>query len=217
MSISYIKKIKNEINEIERESDKFISSNKYYIIYLKFPIDQCENLSLEVTKKLGKIFLNNKPDHRPLCNYVLEDEIYLIFPPSDDHYLDGSYQKIISEYASFFSNYMKCSSVICKIIEFSSQIQIVTYFTLKTYLNSRKFIIKLSKDKISEEDISSKTLFELVEDLEKDGISWDGISNENKFGIFLKFKKQNEKLVISTLSECFDARNNEKYINYIFG
>lgn len=221
MSISYIKKIQNDIDDIERESDKFISPDKYYVIYLRFPVRDCENLSLESTKKLGKIFLNHNPHHQPLANYVFKDELYLIFSPMDDLskelYLNGSYQKINSRYVSYFSKYLQCENVGCTIIEFTSQIQIVTYFTLRIYVNSRRFILGLLNDKLSEEDISSRTLSELTDELKNYNQDWETIPNEQKFGIFLKLKNTGNKIVVATLSECFDARNNQRYINYIFG
>jgi hypothetical protein len=50
------------------------------------------------------------------------------------------------------------------------------------------------------------------------GINWEeDISNERKYGIFLKLKKDKNSYVISTLSEYIDARNSKKYVNYIFG
>lgn len=219
MSISHIKKIQNDIDDIEKESDKFISPDKYYIIYLRFP-NETKDLSLDITKKLGKIFLNHNPNHQPLANYVFEDELYLIFSPLQDasiYYLGGSYQKLLSEHVSYFSNYLKCGNVKCAIIEFASQIQIITYFTLRIYVNSRRFILGLLNDKLSEDDISSRTLSELTEELKNYNQDWENIPNENKFGIFLKLKNSGNKIVISTLSECFDARNNQRYINYIFG
>jgi len=208
------------MEEIEKESDKFISPEKYYIVHLKFENYNKETSPPNQIKNLGKLFLTRNPLHQPLSVYTFEDEFSLIFSCVDensDHYQHGSQQKIISEYVSYISNELSISSVRCSIIEFFSQIQIISYFTLKIYTNARKFILYTSNKKITEEDVNNKTFSELIDQLKEYGHDWVDTPNEMKFGVFLKLKKQNEKYIVSTLSENFDARHTQKYITYIFG
>lgn len=215
MSVPYTKRIKNDMEDIEHDSDKFISSGKYYIIHISIPNYPPENM-----KNFGKIFLTRNSEHQPLSTYIFENELYLIFSCYEEeksHYLEGSHQEIISEYVSFISSETSSSEIKAHIVEFYTQTQIISYFIWKIYLNSRMYISKISDGKIDSNDIQSQTLNEITTLLGEYGVDWESLPNENKYGVFYKLKKSNEKYVISTLSEYFDARNNQKYLNYIFG
>jgi hypothetical protein len=215
MSTSYTKKLKNEMENLEFQSDKFIPSEKYYIIKIHIFAEY------DIIKNLGKIFLARNPQHTPLTSYVFQNELCLIFSRMQEdqsHYLNGSQQKIISEYISYVSTEVQSSNCHANIIEFESQTQVVFYLMWKVYTNFQLCAYEISNKNISMEDINSFTQTELIEKLENIGINWEeDISNERKYGIFLKLKKDKNSYVISTLSEYIDARNSKKYVNYIFG
>ena len=215
MSTSYTKKLKNEMENLEFQSDKIIPFEKYYIIKIHVLAEY------EVIKNLGKIFLARNSQHTPLTTYVFQNEIYLIFSrmSSEDqnHYLNGSQQKIISEYVSYVSIELKRGCEV-NIVEFETQTQVVFYLMWKVYTNFQLCAYEVSDKSIKLEDINSFTQSEIIEKLESMGINWEeDISNERKYGIFLKLKKDKNSYVISTLSEYIDARNSRKYVNYIFG
>lgn len=214
MSISYTKRLKNEMENLEYQSDKIISPEKYYIIKIYTPAD------FNTMKNMGKIFLARNTLHVPLVTYVFQNEICLIFSCMNEdqtHYLNGSQQKIISEYSSYVSVELGCPDCIVNIIEFESQTQVVSYLIWKTYTNSQLCAYNISNKSITMEDINLYTQTEMIEKLGDLGINWEDISSEEKYGIFLKLKKEKNTYMISTLSEYLDARNSKKYINYIFG
>lgn len=208
-TISFAKKVQNDMEMIEMESDRHIEQTKYYLIHL-----HDSNLDSESVKVYGKTLLANNQEHIPLAVYIFDTHIYLIFScvdPESKHYQNGSQQKIISEYVSYASLKLNSANISCKIVEFATQTQVITYFTWKIYNNSKNYISSLLKKEID------KTIMESIEELKKNGIIWDEILPENKYGSFYKLKKMNDKIYISTLSEYFDANNFQKYINYIFG
>lgn len=208
--VSFTTKLKNDMEDIERESDKYIDPSHYYIVRI-FPQDYSFP---EKIKSMAKTLLTRNSMHLPLTVYFFDKDVYAVFSCTDgaQHYLNGSHHAILSEYVSFASSFLEHSFVNCSIVQFLSQTQIVSYFTWKVYTYSKKYIEELlQKD-------SEETLMELIAELRKTkNIEWDHIPSENRYGIFYKLKKQNDRFILSTLSEYLDASKYPKYIQYIFG
>lgn len=212
--VSFATKMKNDMEVIEKESDRYIEPSNYYILHLQ-EINALPQY-FEKIKTFGKSLLTRNNLHIPLCVYIFENHIYAVFSCTDNlespHYLDGSHHSILSEYASILSVSMGASSIKCNIIQFLSQTQIVSYFTWKIYTHSKNYILQRLQKK------SDETITELVQELRiSKNVEWEELSSDERYGTFYKLKKQNEKLVISTLSEYMDASKFQKYIQYIFG
>ena len=74
-----------------------------------------------------------------------------------------------------------------------------------------------SSGTITAADINTKTSSELMSMLKESGADWDAISDTEKYGIFYKLKKRRGKVIVSSISEAFDARDTRKYTTFIFG
>ena len=91
------------------------------------------------------------------------------------------------------------------------------YCSYLVHRNSRESMIK-SSDSLSTIDIRNHTHKELVDKLKNNGVEWENLSSDEKYGTFYKLKKKKGgKIVISSLSEAFDARNMKKYSVFMFG
>lgn len=216
--VSFTTKMKNDMEVIENESDRYIDPSNYYILHIQELNSLSQNFAgiNEKIKIFGKSLLTRNNLHIPLCVYIFENHIYAVFSCTDiaetAHYLGGSHHSILSEYVSIASDSLKSCNIKCNIIQFLSQTQIVSYFTWKIYTYSKNYILELLQKQ------SDETITELIQELRiAKNIEWEELSSDERYGTFYKLKKQNEKVVISTLSEYMDASKFQKYIQYIFG
>jgi len=173
---------------------------------------------------IAQELLSLNSEHQPLATYTRDNEVLILFSclaDGEKHYLNGSQQLLCSEYCSIFYNNLPSggiSKVICRIIEFSTQTKVFAYFSWAVYQCTLATIISLSKKQIKEKDTNSFPITELVEKLEtKCDVKWSKVDNSDKYGTFYKLKKKRSKLYISSMSEAFDARDDRKYIAYLFG
>lgn len=214
---SYITKLQNEIHTLEKECDKYISNEYYYIINIQIPVGNLDLEKIHKINALGKKILVNT-EHQPLAVYVSSNTLSLVhscIKKNEIHYLAGSYSKIISKYVSLVSRKLK-TNVVCSIIQFENQVKVVTYFSCKVYGSFQEYCSRNLDINLSVSD-NSITKSELLEKLKDKGVIWENIPGIEKFGVFYKLKRKKNKTVISSMSELFNARNLKKYTNYFFG
>lgn len=193
------------------ESDPKISVENYYAVVIK--VDNIPNIEM---KKLAKKFLSDDQYHLPLIVYNYEDTITILFPPSVKHF-DGSYCAIISEYIQRTFRYTDTINHIeCRIVEFKSKSNVMIYFTYIIHLNEQQSIKTIGNGNITDVDIGQKTNAELIAILADYGIEWGGLLNHEKYGTFYKLKYTKKKISIVSLSELLDAREIERYNDFIF-
>lgn len=220
MSISNVKKLRNEMTDLEKESDRYIPSYNYYILVLTIgTLGEADVKTPSELHEISKKMLTRNIHHQPLVSYVFLNNIYLVYSCVDEeyeHYKNGSHHTIISEYVSSLSMELK-KRVYGSIIELETKTSVATYFTWKIHSNSLGYMVKVSKKKITYNNTKNKTLGELIIILKENGIEWNDLESCDKYGTFYKLKKKKGKVVIVELSEFFDSRDMKKYINFIFG
>jgi hypothetical protein len=221
---SNVKRLHNEIIALEEGSDSYIPYDKYYVI--RIAVLNRENFGEgdQALHVITQELLSANPNHQPLVTYVHDNEVFLLFSclsEGEKHYRNGSHQLLCSEYCNYFYKalpYEPTSVTTCRIIVISSQTKVFAYFSWIVYQRTLATIVSLSKKQIKEKDTSSFPITELVEKLEsKCNVKWSKVSSSDKFGTFYKLKKKKSKLYISSMSEAFDAREDRKYITYLFG
>lgn len=214
MAASYSKRISNEMELLEKNSDRYISPDRYYIC--SFTVEGGEWSEVE---EAAKKYLSRNVKHQPLATYAFGDTFLLVFSCLDDnqsHYLEGSHHGIISEYISDIARETG-KSTIGKIIEFTTTTQVITYLIWKVQINSKQSIISCSDGMITENDLRSKTEKEVIAKLSKNGVDWDEIDSVKKYGSLYKLCRRGGKVVFSQLSEKLDGRETRKYSKFVFG
>ena len=220
---STVKKLHNEICSFEENSDSYISYDKYYVIRVTVTYDDKIPDEDRDLHTIAQELLSLNSDHQPLVTYTHDNEVLLLFScltEGEKHYLGGSHQLLCSEYCSIFLDTFACSvrRANCRIIEFPTQTKVFAYFSWVVYQCTLSAIVSLSKNQIKEKDTCSFPITELVEKLEsKYNVKWSQVDNSIKYGTFYKLKKKKSKIYISSTSEALDAREDRKYISYLFG
>jgi hypothetical protein len=231
MSISNVKKVYSEMLKIEEDSNYCVPFHKYYILNLTVDLSSTKNKDTK-SKNAGKVssniqldldslakkLLSRNIEHQPLSVYIFNNNISLIFSCSEEnenHYKNGSYQKIISEYVSSLSRELN-RNVDGSIVELESKTTVITYFIWKVHSNSFNYMIENSEGVVSINDTKAKTLGELINVLQTVNIIWDDVNSKDKYGIFYKLKKKKNTIIIDSLSEFLDSRNIKSYITFIF-
>ncbi len=221
---SNVKRLHNEITSLEEGSDSCIPYDKYYVI--RITVLHCQSIINEEASlhTIAQELLSLNSEHQPLVTYTHDNEILMLFSclsEGEKHYLSGSQQLLCCEYCNVFYSklpYDPSFKVTCRIIEFSTQTKVFAYFSWIVYQCTLETIKNLSGKQIKEKDTNSFPMTELVEKLEsRCHVKWSKISNSDKFGTFYKLKKKKSKLYISSMAEPFDAREDRKYITYLFG
>jgi hypothetical protein len=209
-----VKKISNEMQELEKTSTKYIPNDNYYIV--KIIIDSQQNDLLNVIETTLKL-----TDPQPLAIFYSSNNIAIIFSCVEDnhiHQLEGDNSLIVSKYVLYFSRILSNNIDICaKIIHFETQTQLCCYISYLIHQTSQELMIILSKGTITSKELQFRTEAELKIILEKQGINWQEYDVTKKYGIILKLKRKNKKIIIEKMSEKFDAREFSRYKNFIFG
>lgn len=212
MSSSNLNKLRNEILALERDSDKFVSSKKYYAIEITIP-----DIDEDKIKQLGKDMVLDA-DNQPLFSYICHNRLYLFFSclEQGSHYLNGSHHLLCSTYGSKITETCQNTGVVtCKLIELDTQNQVYIYLVWK---NTEAHFESLSRLlDCTLEEAYKNTLQESTELLEKKGIIWDDVSKFGKFGIIYRLKEKRGKVVVSTFSTFLDSRKKTKHMDYLFG
>lgn len=225
---SNVKRLQNEIITIEENSDSFIPYDHYYIIKVDIISEDHSKVFHNLVKEISLKSLSDNVRHLPLLVYVFNNTVYILYSclsEGQTHFLKGSHQSLCSEYCSYFfnniTNGIGCTSVVdfkikCNIIQLSTQTKVFVYFSWIVYQNSLNCMRSIDK-LISERDTNSFPMVELIERMKKNGIDWEEIDNNERYGTFYKLeRKKGGKLAIDSLSESLDAREEKRYINYMF-
>ena len=223
--MSYVKKLTNEMILCEKESVNIIPPNFYYIVKIKFQIPQADD-NMNLIAEISEIALHLAP--KPIAVYYSSDTILLIFPriecsitnnfDSQHHEFEGNHNLIVSKYVLLFSKQLPMTSNIsAEIVHFETQIKIFTYLSWIIFQTSQKAMIKLSNGSITQKEIQFRTDGELKIILEKQGVIWNNINSNEKYGALIRLKRKKEKTSVMYLSEFLDARDTKKYINFLFG
>jgi hypothetical protein len=221
---SNVKRLHNEIISLEENSDSYIACDKYYVIRVTVSYNPDISDKDKDLDTIAQELLSLNSEHQPLVVYTHDNEVLLLFSclsEGEKHYLGGSHQLLCSEYCSTFYNNLPqthISKLACRIVEFSTQTKVFAYFSWVVYQCTLSAIVRLSNKQIKEKDTSSFPITELVEKLEtKCNVKWSKVDNSVKYGTFYKLKKKKSKLYISSTSEALVAREDRKYIEYLFG
>jgi len=217
-NFSSSRRLQNDIADCEKNSDRKIAPDMYYIVCIEL-CKQTSTPSSSSSTNMVKNLLRTRKDHFALVGYVYDKEIYLLFSSvgEGNHYLEGSHQAICSEYASMASIEFGCRCVV-KIIELESRTMVLVYFQTKLFENAKRSAHLLSKNTISKKEIGQFTFGEIIQALQsRASIEWDKIPAAERFGVFYKYALGNnnkEKFIV--LSELVNVQEKDKYISYFF-
>ncbi len=210
-----LRKLKNELTDSEETSDRKIDPSLYYIIHIE------ADAPAEYFAEEAKAILRRKGEHTPVVIYVGNNQLYLLYSclegGQQSHYLRGSHQLLCSKYVSYFVEQLSVP-VVCRIIEFSERTKIVIYFQYQIFEHQKAAICAHSKGKITKKDLLSLTLSEAITALEsRAGVKWDQVSQSERYGVFYKLIKTKTDEKFSRMTESFDLRHLDKYLDYLFG
>ena len=211
--ISSVKRLNNEMFEIENQSDKYISPTNYYILSISYSEDTDINIRTKA-EELLKSRMN-----QPLCVYYFHKTLLLIFScqeENESHYLNGSYTLIISYYSTTLSLNVN-NNVICKIIEFETRNKLLSYICWKVRWNYTLLLESKSEYEINQKDIYNYTLKEICDYLKDLGFDINDCDEEEKYGVLIKLVYDDKgDIVIESISEEIDYLKFKKYYNFIF-
>lgn len=213
---SNFKRLENEMKLLEKESNLIIPNNNYYIIFLKFNVNNPNSLKLEEYSK--KLLKDSK--NQPFAVYIYYNQVAIFFScreEEQEHFLGGNYQKLISYYvldAVKFSNLK--NEITCKIVLLESKTKFLIYLSWRAYKNSCKTMMRLSP-KMNKKIAYNRTIDELIKDLnEKENIVWNELTKEERYGTFLKLKKKENQIIFSKLSGKVNLCEERKYHEFLF-
>lgn len=214
MSWSSVKRLTNEMETFESDSNKFVDPECYFIIRVHLEGNNDDSL-----KSFAKNILCVPP--QPVAVYYCLDEVVLIFScliESHTHQFDGDHQRIISKYATLFARAnANVENVNVKLVEFQTQTQVITYMGYVVRQLSQRTMKNLSNGKITDNLLNFRTEEELLEILTSEGVRWDELDSSKKYGTFIRLRRKHDKIVTAKISESFDARETKRYVNFIFG
>jgi hypothetical protein len=202
------KSLHNEMLSLEKNCDMIISGDKYYAVKATLDLSDSES-GIDVAKKM----LQFSPE--PISIYHHDEGLFILFScvEGDQHQLDGKYCAIISKYVQLLGKEFPKKEVVCSIIQFDTRIQILTYLSWIVYQTQQNAMIKFSEGKITQKELHFMTELELISKIS----SWSNISDQEKYGTFLKLgTSKNGKLIIKKMSEKIDTKNDKKYKAFLF-
>ena len=214
MSFSHLTRIRNEMIALEKESEKCVPKESYYVIEIKLPS------TVDEIWKWGKnIILND--DHTPLFVYIRNKDLFLFFSRSEEgHHLNGCHQKLCSLYSSNFTQKLcKIGSlsegeyVTCRLIELSTQNKVFTYLLWKNTETWFQFLSSFTNE--PPEKVYQRTIQETL-DIMNNNDTWKALSKSQRYGILYKIKEKKGRTVLSSFSKPIDARRKEHYVSYLF-
>lgn len=211
MSASHLTRLRNEIASLEKESQRIIPSNTYYVVVICLADGEID------INEWGKNAILNS-ENQPLFVYVRQNEIFLFFSclEEEPHYLSGNHQSICSKYTFEYSQKLAQAKSLgvasAKIVELETQNQIFTYLLWKNTECSFKRLSELLD--IPLEKVYQRTIEELTAMVE--GQTWDSLPKTEKFGTVYKLKEKRGKTVLSSFSKRLDSRRKGHYLNYLF-
>ena len=214
MSWSSVKRLTNEMEELENESNSFVLSEEYYVVRVQLEnnVDSMENFAEDM--------LCSSP--QPIAVYHCPDEVVLIFScmsEGNSHQFNGDHHRIVSKYATLFARANKnVKNINVKIAEFETQTQVITYMGWIVFQTSQRAMKRLSGGKITDNLLYFRTERELRDKLRDEAnVVWNAVEPSERYGTFIRLRRKRDKFITLKFSELFDARENKRYINFIFG
>lgn len=195
----------------EKESDRIISGYNYFVACVKSE----EHNFLDSARKIYTSFYNDGIEI--ICSYIYNNSMFLIFnnkEEPEEHYLSGSHHGLISYIVSKICLEIS-EKVDCNIVEFCTQIEVLTYFSTRILSNIKDSIYIHGKGLISKTDIKNKTREELLLLFPAEE-SWDNLDPKKKYGQFLKIQKDCKDRVFKIMCEEIDSRYTKKYLKFMF-
>lgn len=193
----FFKKLCNEMEDNERQSDRKIDGDKYYVLVVK-------RVEGEDTKILNTL----RKEYEPIAVYVNSDGIIALFSkqPEGHHRLDGSHHLLCSDVASCLAVKLKRSPIHVNLVELDSKIQVLAYFNYKVHKYLLSVLTKAAEKKLSGDKLKQFSCLSEKEMIDKIGSK---MSNETKYGKFINLKGKE-------MSESIDFRQPEKYDDFFF-
>lgn len=213
-------KIKNNVAEYEKESDKYIPPQSYYIIALN-----CIKPKKSIKELINNI-LNTSydADGKPLVVYIFGDTLHILFSSieSHEHQLKGSHHAIVSAFVSNIQKQIEPESVSCFIIEFITKTNVLAYFQVKIHDNALS--VASEKLKTTKNELSKMPFSEISGLAAAQGIKWEELKPAIKFGAFHKLadpvvSNKSSKLdrqTVTIKSELISQSNMDKFMSYLF-
>ena len=211
MTTNYIKRMGNEIENIIKNSTRYILSEFYYIVCIKLDINE---FGIDHISKCAEKLLHSDPN--PLAVYYNMDMILIIFPNIDSnqlHQYDGDQSLIISKYILFVLEY-DVNVQYSQILEFSIRdnvISVLIWYSFQCYQNEIK---KMSNGKIDDAALCFKTDDELLEILQESNCDFKKVDPRVKYGSLIKLDEEDN---IVNITERIVAPEQCKYITFVFG
>jgi len=206
------KQLITELKLIEDDCKQYISLDNYHVVKVKL-----KNLVPSFdAKAFNEELLCD--EHQPNAVYFNKDTFLLFFPKTNEtQQYTRNYHEIICKYTSRFIKKDTKLDVNVSIVEFDSQLKVITYLKMHIDNHMTTTIKELSGGKIDNKIIYFRTDKEIFDLLKTEcSISWDDISMYDKYGSLVRLVQKKDKIVSEYMSKNFDARNNSMYLKYIF-
>ena len=230
------------MTNIEESSTKTIPNETHYIVKVSLE-EKSISFSETIEKKTYTSQFTNLRDvvveilktDGVLAIYHNQTTVLLFFPAAEQlsHQYSGNHHKIVSKYSNLFATRLVSQNsklipqqpipqLTVSIIEFASKIQSITYLGWTIFKHIKNHMKILSGNTINDSLLNFRTDKELCDILLENGVDWKKLSPEEKYGSICKVCRPNKvskgstETKIEVLSEMIDARENKKYINFIF-
>ncbi len=214
MTQSFIKMLHHDMVYLELSSTKVIPPQSYYIVNISFDKPIPEDVCAAVAGDMPCI-----------CVFYCVDRLLLFFSKQDqEHQCKGDINIIVSKYTCTATKLLHVHydnannvNVTAKLVQFSTNIEVVTYLSWIMHKTFHDTMVRLSKGHITAKDLQFCTDTELQEMLQKHGVKWEECKDWEKYGVLLKImRKKTKKGGNVQLCETFDSRDTKKYIQFIF-
>ena len=217
MAWSSVKRLTSEMEALENESNRFIRSEDYYVVRVQ--LENTDN-TCDSMKNFAKDMLCSSP--QPIAVYHCRDEVALIFSCMSEgniHQFNGDHHRLVSKYATLFARANEnLKNINVKIVEFETQTQVITYMGWLVFQSSQRAMKRLSGGKITDNLLYFRTERELRDKLRNEAnVVWNAVEPSERYGTFIRLRRKHDKIITSKFSEFFDARENKRYVDFIFG
>lgn len=201
-STFFKKRLENEVDDMERNSERFVPFDWYYLLDFEVP----KGLSSSNIKKFAKTLLGDT-ENRACVVYVSpsKSKVYAAYSSKFEgsHFLEGSHQRLVSRYTYVLSKTLIASELepssedgLCKLIELETREAILAFFVHKLSIFTREVMTK--KLGLVRNELTSS---ELKIELSKIGIEWNDLGEKTKYGTFYKLTKSGD---VSSTSKNID-------------
>jgi len=216
--MSSIKTISNYVHNM-------ILTSEYNVKGLFFAVNvEIPDSLIDIFEKCKEVYKNLIKERTGILGiYTYNNQATLIFgsieQPFDSKkfYMKGNHHKIISEIIFIFNNLLENNyKITTSIVEFYKQLDLIMYLMFKVYTNHNKTLMMLNQKAITNEIINTYTREEVLDILSTYNISINNLSSHQLYGTLFKIKMYKNQPRVSLISEYIDARDNDKYLSFIF-